>query len=295
MMSHKVLNSDEEATYERVWEVAEKNWAHVTFKIRLRDAIPVKPGDVSYADFSFALKAHLDVLVTDAEYHPLFAVEFDGPRHETDMEQQRRDRQKNALMKRFGLPLLRIKDDDLNRKYRGFDLLSFFSALWFWCDSYVKPIFPDDVDAWLFDHPYDAIWAETQIPSSPYYLSWEVEERIKALFKTGQVASRCLNYWIGGDAFAGYRCIMWVLLAGGRCCFVERSMRPQQFPVPMSFILAQITAFHLFDQIQSVICGESAARTIVELQETLDYHTDHSWTPWKISYSGICQANCAAD
>ena len=136
-MSHKLLNSYEEVTYQRVREVAEANWAHVFIKVRLADAIPINNSGISQADFSFALKAHLDFLVTDADYNSLFAVEFDGPTHGTET-QQKRDRQKDALMERFALPLLRINANYLNRKYRDFDLLSYFIELWFLRDDFLK-------------------------------------------------------------------------------------------------------------------------------------------------------------
>ena len=37
----------------------------------------------------------------------------------------------------------------------------------------------------------------------------------------------------------------------------------------------QVAVFDLFEQIQSVICGERAARTNVELEERLDYYARH--------------------
>ena len=234
----------------------------------------MKPEGVSYAEYSYALKAHLDVLVMDAFSHPLFAVEFDGPYHETDPQQQQRDRLKNALLERFGLPLLRINARYLNRKFRGFDLLSYFLELWFFWPSYLKELVPFDP---ALHSDFDALWddpdfaLEHAAECRPYRLSQEIEGRILDLCKTGQIASRSRSYWIGQDDDARYRCIMWVLLPGGRCCFVETAMRHQLFPVGLCSILAQITAFNLFEQIQSVLGGERAARTSVKLKERLDY------------------------
>ena len=43
-------------------------------------------------------------------------------------------------MERFELPLLRINANYLHRKYRDFDLLSFFLELWFLRDSVFKAL-----------------------------------------------------------------------------------------------------------------------------------------------------------
>ena len=273
-MSHRLLNRSEEATFQRLWKLAEKNWAHVDFKIRLKDAIPVEPGGVSYADFSFALKAHLDFLVYDAFFHPLFAVEFDGPTHETDPQQQRCDRRKDALLKRFGLPLLRINAKYLNRKFGGFDLLSYFIEDWFWCDSYLSYLKAKEARGVSRAHQLPAPPELTLSPSC--LLNREIGAKIEDLCKTGQLHSLLLFYWNGQDNAGGYRCIMWSQQFKGRdFCFVESHMRPQQFPLNLSYILQQITTFDLLEQIQSVICGERATRTDAELEERLDYYASH--------------------
>ena len=181
-------------------------------------------------------------------------------------------------MKRFAIPLLRINANYLHRKYRDFDLLTCFVELWFWRDSHLEEVKaltkalgpPDNPFDELMEDPDCAIGFEQRLE-----LSREIDAKIRDLFKTGQVASRSLNYWIGQDDAARYRCIMWIELPGGRCCFVETRMRTQQFPVTWVFILAEITAFDLFEQIQSVIGGVRAARTIMQLQDRLDYYASH--------------------
>ena len=242
-------------------EVAEENGAHVFIKVRLADAIPVNHSGVSDADFSFALKAHLDFLVTDADSNSLFAIEFDGPTHRTET-QQKRDRQKDALMERFALPLLRINANYLHRKYRDLDLLSYFIEVWFLQDSFYTAqeagLVPFEED---FDPKFLILHDGHSRRSFPYWLSREPEAKIRDLFKTGQIASPHPNYWIGLDDAARYRCIMWILLPGGGCCFVETGMRSQRFPVSKSDILEQVAVFDLFEQIQSVICGVRHAPT----------------------------------
>lgn len=288
-MSDKLLNKYEQATFERLWKVAEKNWAHVDFKIRLKDVLKAmnesrlfsleaaaSTNAAAQADFSYALKAHLDFLVYDAFFHPLFAVEFDGPTHETDRQQQRCDRRKDALMKRFGLPLLRIKDHYLNRKYRDFDLLSYFVELWF---TRQNALYERHIQTDRFFRSRRSCISVCRTRSWPYWCGEETGVKLRDLYNTGQVDDNYLHYWLGLERNpARYRCIMWIDLPGGGCCFVERSMRLQRFSLCVDElweILAQATAFDLLEQLQSVIDGERVARTNVEFEERYDYYQRH--------------------
>ena len=60
----------------------------------------------------------------------------------------------------------------------------------------------------------------------------------------------------------------------GVAASLKRVCGPSSFRWP-GFILVQVAAFDLFEQIQSVIGGERAARTNVELEERLDYYASH--------------------
>lgn len=100
------LNNYERVTYDKLKAVADRVGAHVFSKVRLADVIPVNSSGISDAEFTFALKSHVDFLVTDSEQEPQFCVEFDGPRHR-DEEQIKRDEIKNDLLARFDMPYMR--------------------------------------------------------------------------------------------------------------------------------------------------------------------------------------------
>jgi hypothetical protein len=273
-MSHRLLNSYEEVTYNRVRNVAAQHNAHAFAKVRIADAVPINNSGVSDADFSFALKAHLDFLVTDAQYSPLFAVEFDGPSHRMDTQQQR-DRRKDAIMERFKLPLLRINANYLNRKYRDFDLLTYFIEVWFLRDAFSM--------AQMSGHiPQDEIFDPASVLSGginkrpwPYWLSIEIQAKIQDLFKDRQVGSSHPSYWIGLDDLARYRCLMWILIPDQGCCFVETGMHTQLFPVSESDILIQVAMFDLFDQLQDVLRGYHAPYAHAKLDERINYYTKY--------------------
>jgi hypothetical protein len=157
----KILNSYEALTDERLQEVCTRNDARVFSKVRLADVFSIERSGISNEEYRFALQAHFDFLVTDTKSQPLFAVEYDGNLHAT-AEQQARDRVKDLLCERFGLPILRINSDYLWRHYRGMDLLTWFIEVWFAWQWYQEAQAAGEV-------PWDEVfspWAIVSIPGN---------------------------------------------------------------------------------------------------------------------------------
>jgi hypothetical protein len=106
-------NKYERITSEELEEYAEKHGAEVFGKVKLSDTLEIRNSGIPNALFNYASRAHLDFVVADEESFPQFAVEFDGPHHRSDPDAQKRDRKKNAVCRRLGLPLIRIRREHL--------------------------------------------------------------------------------------------------------------------------------------------------------------------------------------
>lgn len=105
-----LVNTYEKVTHQLLTTAAHDNGDVLHAKVRLADAIDI----TSYAGRtkSYALKAHLDFLMVDAETSlPRFAVEFDGKQHWSDPTTKSRDRFKDTLCEEAELPLLRITNE----------------------------------------------------------------------------------------------------------------------------------------------------------------------------------------
>ena len=96
-MLHRLLNQSEEITYARLSAVCEREGAHVYPKVRLADIFPIAHSGVSDEDYRFSLQGHFDFTVTNKDYDPLFAVEFDSRFHRP-REQRARDERKDACV-----------------------------------------------------------------------------------------------------------------------------------------------------------------------------------------------------
>src|SRR5215469_278044 len=112
-MSYKLLNRYEEVTYHRMKEIADRVGSHVFAKVRIADVLPINGSGISEKDFSYALQAHFDFVVTDGDSNALFAVEFDGPIHR-NVKQIAKDFIKDKIACRFDFPLLRINANYLD-------------------------------------------------------------------------------------------------------------------------------------------------------------------------------------
>jgi len=63
---------------------------------------------LSDAELRYLRLAHFDFVIWDAKERAMAAWEYDGVHHVTDPEQQRRDRLKDSICRKAGLPLYRV-------------------------------------------------------------------------------------------------------------------------------------------------------------------------------------------
>ena len=108
-----LANKYERMTSEELEQYAEEHGAEVFRKVKLSDAVEIRGSGLPNALFDYASRAHLDFVIANEESYPQFAVEFDGPHHQSDPDAQERDRKKNAVCRRLGLPLIRIRREHL--------------------------------------------------------------------------------------------------------------------------------------------------------------------------------------
>ena len=112
----KIVNLHEEATYNELRAIASDYGYQVYLKVRVADVFPLDQSKVASNLYSFALKSHFDFLACDKEHYPVFVVEFDGPSHQ-EAAQLERDQKKDGLCAMFDLPILRIKNTHLLKRY----------------------------------------------------------------------------------------------------------------------------------------------------------------------------------
>jgi len=105
--------------------------------------------------------SHFDFAVTKGPWlTPFFAVEFDGPHHETDKRQRRRDTIKNMLCKKANFRLLRVTSRELE-EYEKVSVLSYMLELYLaWQRE--EPEILKEINEYIQENPNDPAWISTQ-------------------------------------------------------------------------------------------------------------------------------------
>jgi len=229
----KVLNLHEEVVNERLKSACEEHGAQVYAKVRVADVLPIENSGISNEEYSFALKSHFDFLVTDGEHNPLFAVEFDGPSHESGTQVDR-DAVKNRLAERFDLPLLRVRSSHLLRRYDGWDLLTWIVDVWFLQQEadrmYAEDQLPYDFD---FD-PAFIISSPVHKRRFPYWLGLDAQLKIQELHKGGRVIDMAPSTYQGVDKDENLRAFAFIRLDQATGVRVSAAMRSQRFRLDLS-------------------------------------------------------------
>jgi hypothetical protein len=110
-----LVNEYERVVDEQLTRLCERHNARLFQKVGLKDVLPIHGSGLDDADYTYALMAHFDFVITDQAGEALLAVEFDGGHHRTDPQQIIRDDRKNRICKKFMLPLVRAGASSLHR------------------------------------------------------------------------------------------------------------------------------------------------------------------------------------
>lgn len=126
----KVLNYSEKNVYKILKSIEIKHNCTVLNKIRIADTILIKNSGIRNKLYNYALSSHFDFLICNSNFFPLFAVEFDGPLHESQ-DQLYKDHLKNELCDLFELPILRINNKYSYQMSNEFNYLTWLIEFYF--------------------------------------------------------------------------------------------------------------------------------------------------------------------
>jgi hypothetical protein len=103
-----LVNRYERSVDTRLSEFGARHGLRLFPKVRVADVLPVSERWLNGAEVSYGLKAHFDFVLADSENNAELVVEFDGPSHWSDPKTMARDQMKDAICRRYALPILRI-------------------------------------------------------------------------------------------------------------------------------------------------------------------------------------------
>lgn len=249
----KLLNLHETITHKRLMAVCQKKGAKIFSKVRIADILPIENSGINDSDYRFAMLGHFDFVVTDSESEPLFAVEFDGPHHDSDEDQKRRDAIKDNLVEFFNFPMLRVRSTHLQKNYDGWDLLSWIVDVWF---------IQQEVDSMYAagELPYDFDFDPAFILSSPdrkrrfpYWLGLDAQLSIKALYDSGQFKDMVPSMYVGYDENDTRRAMAFIRMDDTHGVYVKTAMRRQNFQIDFHGPILGILFNDIYEEIKSAL------------------------------------------
>ena len=132
MSLKRIFTSGERAVFNIAEDVSERLGVEALAKVRVADVLEITNSGISNQAYSYALKAHFDVLIIQDNL-PVMAIEFDGAGHDP-----KNDHLKNNLCDRFGLPLVRVDMSHVNSKNFEDSAVHFFIYQLFGVDEFLK-------------------------------------------------------------------------------------------------------------------------------------------------------------
>lgn len=252
MTVKKILNSFEESTHIKLNKVCEDYGTSVYPKMRVADVLQIENSGISNNEYRFALQSHFDFVITNSNHTPIFAVEFDGPSHKS-IAQIHRDETKDNLCEKFNFPILRINAQHLTKKYRNFDLLSWFIEVWFLQESFYEAQRNGHIP---WDEPFDPMsfyYMSGKKEVFPLWLSMDLRVKIQDISKSKKCLDDMPSEWIGVDKQEIYYGLSWILISEKEGIVTKAMMRKKNFPIVISDILGEILAFQLYEELLQVL------------------------------------------
>jgi len=281
----RLLNRYEEIAHSEVKAAADRWDLSVYPKVRVADAISLDEVNAVGELRRYGLQAHFDFVVCRDQFDPIYVIEFDGNFH-TQPIQRARDRKKDELCRRAGLPILRINSRYLTKEFGSLSLLAWIMDVYELQQEFDRQ---QQRGAIPPDEPFDPFFMMSMEPGKerfPYWLSARPRTQLRRLHDQGRLKDPISSGFIGYDRDDVIRGLEYIRVAEGRGVMVQSAMRPQQFPIMLSDLLAEILSVQLTGEVLKWLQGEARALPMEqiyshsrELQSRLTLGQSHSYGP----------------
>jgi hypothetical protein len=274
-----LTNKFERLTSEELTQYAEEHGAQVFAKIRIADALHIEDSGISNVLYKYALQAHFDFVVADEDSFSQFAIEFDGPHHRNDPATRKRDRKKNTLCKRLGMPLIRITHEHLEEVGMGEDVeianplgsmlyghysstIGWLTDLWFTRRAFMKAREQGKLG-------YDAVWSWNLIGESNPTVG--LRSYIHTLHQRGVLPKRLPTEYIAEPKRGHAKVVVVIDISGDKVvCAESDCMTVNYYQDPYPRDIARLTALNgAVNKLKRFLEGERSSHTRSHLDRLL--------------------------
>jgi hypothetical protein len=250
----RLLNRSEEDTLKELNLVTSRYGLQVHTKVRMADVCPIEGRGIPDDLYKYALMAHFDFLVTNEEYIPQFAVEFDGSSHETPTAKIR-DAKKDAICRTFKFPLLRVKINYLPKIYNSLSLIEWIIDVYYMEQAFYEAQEKGQVP---YDEPFDPFFiystgTDGDKKRFPYWISRDAILAIRKFHSQGKIALPGTSGFIGEDSDGKMRGIEFLPVNDTHGILVKLSMQSQLFPGSFTDLLGELLVIFAYEKIQEYL------------------------------------------
>lgn len=264
----RLFNLGEEATNAKLQALTRQWGAHVLAKIRVADVFEIEGSGISNSDYRFALQSHFDFVVSDKDFQPLFAVEFDGPSH-GERVQAGRDALKARLCDRFGLPLLRVNARYFELQENGLDLLSWCVHAWFSTKAVTDAYLAGDPRA-ADVSPLDLLFLPGYDQPLPLFLSAKARGEIRELAGKHPGLDWAPSCMVGEGSKGQLVALAWLRVSADNAIWAFTGMRwGQLFHVELDEVVEHLAVMDLRRKLELVLVGVETAQPMAQLKEEI--------------------------
>lgn len=262
----RLVNRYEELAHGQIKASADRWGLSVYPKVRVADIISLDGVGAVGNLKRFGLQSHFDFVVCKDSWTPIYAVEFDGRFHATDV-QAARDAKKDELCKRDEFPILRINSRYLGNEFGRMSLLAWIMDVHQMQEAFHDAQAQGGVPA---DEPFDPFWWMGLTPGEvqfPYMLAGAARDSLHRLHAAGRIADPCSSGFIGYDQNGVMRGMHYIRVTATEAISVRSAMRPQFFPILLSDLLDEILSIQLEAEVRRWLARDVAATPVDEVRE----------------------------
>lgn len=273
----RLFNKSEQKAYNEIVSVDCISPSNVFSKVRIADILKIERSGIDSHLYSFALQSHFDFVITNDNFDPLFAIEFNGPTHSNSL-QIKRDIKKMEISDFFKFPVLWVNDKYIRKSYRGqMSLLAWIIDVYFlqkdFYNAQEEGMLPLEA---CFDPMF--VWSSIKEENWPYQIGLDSRCNLKNYQKKSLILDSCSNSGIGRHEDGTIRGFNFIRIDKHKCIYVESGMRNSKFPIQLDDLLEELLIISLEKEVSSFLRTGTGFISLQKAREKiLQIDTKASW------------------
>lgn len=279
-----LVNTYEKDTYNHLLKCEEKYKIKINTKVGVSDVFTINTFTTPTDLYKYALMAHFDFVITDTDFNPLFAVEFDEIGHFDDPEIIDRDKKKRKLCELFKFSLLRITQEYYNKSHGGLTILEYIIGYWL-CDRDIQEAYKNgEISPDEYIDPSMILEMPGHKENMPFWIAKEERIALAKYHNNGVILERLPSIILCKDAENNYKMFGCIKVNSTFGFMAENYLLSQYFRINISELLDDLLTITIKQLIDQALAGKMKLQSIdVIIKRAKEFWTNHKEPKFKHS------------